>query len=140
MSTTSSTLDVGDLAASVGRTLGPSRWHQVEAADVARYCEAVGAPGTTPGEVPPLMLLSLTNRFLPELLDVSGVASGVNYGSGEVRFPEPVAVGTRLRASARIVDVTDVPGGVQATVRVTHEAEGRDAPACVVDTISRYLR
>lgn len=29
-------------------------------------------------------------------------------------------------------------GGVQATVRVTVEIEGKDKPACVVETISRY--
>jgi hypothetical protein len=30
-------------------------------------------------------------------------------------------------------------GAVQATVRVTVEIEGQERPACVVDTISRFV-
>jgi hypothetical protein len=32
-----------------------------------------------------------------------------------------------------------VPGGVQATTRITIEIDGGDKPAAVVDTLSRYL-
>jgi acyl dehydratase len=129
-----------ELPGAVGHTLGPSAWHCVGEEEVARFTRAVGGADGAATEVPPLMVLSLTNRFLPEVLDVVGASSGVNYGTGAVRFPEPVPVGSRLRASAEIVDVTEVAGGLQATVRVVHEVEGRQPPACVVDTISRYLR
>jgi hypothetical protein len=32
-----------------------------------------------------------------------------------------------------------VPGGVQTTIRITMEVEGGDEPACVVDSLSRWL-
>ena len=33
----------------------------------------------------------------------------------------------------------DVPGGVQATIRITAEVEGQDKPGCVVETLNRWL-
>jgi acyl dehydratase len=64
---------------------------------------------------------------------------GVNYGAEKVRFPSPVPVDSKVRGRAQIVDAKEVPGGVQAVVRVTIEREGSDKPAAVVDTVSRYI-
>ena len=74
---------------------------------------------------------------LPTVRFLAG-SLGVNYGTENVRFPAPVTVGSRIRGSGELVSVEDVKGGVQAVVRVTVEIEGKDKPACVVDTISRY--
>jgi hypothetical protein len=41
---------------------------------------------------------------------------GVNYGSNKVRFPAPVPVGSRLRATAAISDVIDVHGTTLAVL------------------------
>ena len=43
------------------------------------------------------LTLSLVNMFLPQLLQVNGVAMGVNYGVDKVRFPAPVPVGSLIR-------------------------------------------
>ena len=43
--------------------------------------------------MPKLLLLSLVNDVLPRLVDVRGVAMGVNYGTGPVRFPAALPVG-----------------------------------------------
>jgi acyl dehydratase len=64
---------------------------------------------------------------------------GINYGVDKVRFPSPVPVGSRLRGRGEVVEVKEVPGGVQAVVRVTIEREGGEKPAAIVDTVSRYL-
>jgi acyl dehydratase len=48
-------------------------------------------------------------------------------------------VGSRVRGSAELLKVEEVKGSVQATVRVTVEIEGGERPACVIDTISRYV-
>jgi acyl dehydratase len=65
---------------------------------------------------------------------------GVNYGCDKVRFPAPVPVGSRIRGVGQLVAADEVKGGaVQATVRVTVEIEGSERPACVVDTISRFV-
>ena len=48
-------------------------------------------------------------------------------------------VGDRIRAGAELVDVTDVNGGLQTLVRITIEIEGSDRPACVIESLSRWL-
>ena len=65
---------------------------------------------------------------------------GINYGTEKVRFPSPVLVGSRVRGGAEMVSVDEVSGGYQAVIRVTVEVEGSDRPACVVDSVSRFLR
>lgn len=128
-----------DLLGAVGAELGTTEWATLDEGDVTRFAGATGHPGAT-GEVPPLMVLALTNRFLPDLLQVTGASSGVNYGAGSVRFPAPVRVGERIRASARLSEASEVPGGVQTSVEITVEVEGSREPACVVESLSRWMR
>lgn len=129
-----------ELLGAVGRDLGATAWARIEGADIRRFLEATGSPAHAEGTVPPLMILSLTNRFLPDLLEVRGVSSGVNYGTGAVRFPAVVREGQGIRASARLADASAVPGGVQTTVEITVEAEASAEPACVVESLSRWMR
>lgn len=82
----------------------------------------------------------MTNQFLPQIMRVDGISMGINYGVDRVRFPSPVVVGSRIRAGAELVRVDEVAGGVQAVIRVIVEIEGSDRPACVVDSVSRFLR
>ncbi len=51
-----------------------------------------------------------------------------------------VVVGARVRGGAELVEVDEVVGGYQAVIRITVEMEGSDRPACVVDSVSRFLR
>jgi hypothetical protein len=48
-------------------------------------------------------------------------------------------VGSRLRATAVIEAVTDVPGGVQVQTRVTMDVEGAGKPACVAVSVVRQM-
>ena len=53
----------------------------------------------------------------------------VNYGVDKVRFPSPVQVGTRIRAGAELIEVTDVTGGgIQTKMLITIEIEGSEKP------------
>jgi acyl dehydratase len=81
----------------------------------------------------------LVSYLLPQVIRVTGISMGINYGANRVRFPAPVPVGSRLRARGTIQSVEDVPGGVQMTTLVTIEVEGNPKPACVVESVSRYL-
>ena len=85
------------------------------------------------------LTMSLAGHFLAQLARVEGISMGINYGADKVRFPSPVPVGSRLRARGEILDVKEVPGGVQATTRITIERDGGDKPAAIVDTVSRYM-
>jgi acyl dehydratase len=84
------------------------------------------------------LTLSLAARFLPQLVDVQGMAMGVNYGCDKVRFPNAVKSGSRIRGAGEILKVEEIKGSYQVTFRITMEVEGQDRPACVVDWISRY--
>lgn len=84
------------------------------------------------------LTLALVNSFLPDLITVTDVSMGINYGCAKVRFPAPVTVGSRIRGAGEVVSVEEVTGGRQMVVRVIVEIDGSDRPACVVDTISRF--
>lgn len=141
------------LRAAVGTHLGWSSWTTVTQEQVQAFADATGdqqwihvdvdrATAESPFGGPiahGYLTLALTNRFLPEVVDVTGVSLGVNRGTGRVRFPAPVPVGARLRAGVELLAADDVPGGVDTTMRVTVEREGGDKPVCVADSLSRYL-
>ena len=74
----------------------------------------------------------------PQIFGVSGVAMGVNYGTGKVRFPSPVPVGSKLRLGVSLTSVDDVPGGAQVTQEFVFEIEGAPKPSCVAEVIFRY--
>ena len=84
------------------------------------------------------LTLSLAAKFMPEIIKINGMKMGVNYGTEKVRFLNPVKVGARVRGVGEFLEIKEVPGGYQSTLRVTIEIEGEEKPACVVDTISRY--
>ena len=85
------------------------------------------------------LTLSLTNLFLPQVVEVTGISSGVNYGVGKVRFPAAVPVGSRIRGHVTLESAEEVRGGVQTTMVITVELEGSEKPACIVEAISRWL-
>ena len=64
---------------------------------------------------------------------------GLNYGLDKVRFISPVRVGDRLRARYTLGSLTDVDGGVQVSWTATIEIEGTEKPACVAQTLVRWL-
>ena len=86
------------------------------------------------------LTLSLTNMFLPSLITVEQISMGINYGVNKVRFPAPVPVGSRVRVGAELSSVDEINGGVQAVITITVEVEGSPKPACVVESLTRYMR
>jgi acyl dehydratase len=84
------------------------------------------------------LTLSMASAFLPQLIEVTNISMGINYGMNKVRFPSPVPVGAKLRASVVIADVEEVSGGVQVTFAITMQVEGAAKPACVAEFLARY--
>lgn len=144
-------LGAGAVRAATGRALGPVGPVRVGADRVTAFEAATGrasrpgapgpvaVPSALPPAVPELLLLSLVNDVLPRLVDVRGFAMGVNYGTGPVRFPATLPVGAAFVGRLLIVDVVDVPGGLQATYRVTLTAVDTGRDVCVADSLARYL-
>lgn len=86
------------------------------------------------------LTLALVNLFLPEIIEVRGFSMGLNVGCESVRFLSPVKVGSRVRGRGHLLKAEMVKAGaIQSVVRVTVEIEGEERPACVIDTISRYV-
>jgi acyl dehydratase len=84
------------------------------------------------------LTLSMGPMLSPQIFSVSGISMGVNYGCAKVRFPSPVPVGSNLRLGAKLLEVTDVAGGVQVMMEFTFEVEGSSKPSCVAEVIFRY--
>ena len=139
--------------AAVGTHLGFSDWTEITQERVDEFADATGDhqwihvdPGRARAESPfggPIahgyLTLALSNEMLPRIVEVRGVSMGVNYGVDKVRFPAPVPVGSRLRAGAELLEVTDVPGGIQTKMGITIEVEGNAKPACVIESLSRFF-
>jgi acyl dehydratase len=86
------------------------------------------------------LTLSLIPLLSKEVLDVRGIRMGVNYGLNKVRFPSPVRVGSRIRLRIKNLEVTEVDGGgLQLVNQMTIEVDGQDKPACVAETVVRYV-
>ena len=139
--------------AAVGTHLGFSDWTVVTQERVNQFADATGdhqwihvdverAKAESPFGGPiahGYLTLALSNELLPQIIEVQGISMGVNYGADKVRFPSPVPVGSRVRAGAELLEVTEVNGGIQTLVRITIEVDGAPKPACVIDSLSRYL-
>jgi acyl dehydratase len=151
MTTLFSTPD--ELLAGVGRDLGASEWVTIDQDRIDRFAAATGddqwihvdpvaaADGPFGATIAHgYLTLAMTNQFLPEIMKVEGVSMGINYGTNKVRFPQPVTVGSRVRGSAVLAEAEEISGGVQAIVTITVEIEGERKPACVVESVSRFLR
>jgi acyl dehydratase len=53
----------------------------------------------------------------------------------KVRFPNPVPVGSRVRAGAELVDISEAAQGTQAVLKFTVEIENQPKPACVAEVV-----
>ncbi len=143
-----------ELTAAVGNHLGHSDWVLVDQARIDAFAAATGdhqwihvdparaaaGPfGTTVAHG--YLTLALVPALVATLVDYPGWSVKINYGSNKVRFPQPVPVDSRLRASVEVAAVTSVPAGLQVALRVTIEIEGGDGqsvvkPALVAETLT----
>lgn len=146
-----SVVDVGDLASRSGDVLGQSSWRAITQDEVDAFARLTGDDqwihvDPERAEAGPFgatvahgyFTLSLSTVFLDEVLSVRGASVVLNYGSDRVRYPAPVRVGSRVRATVELAEVKPLDGGAQATYRLTFEVEGQRKPGCVADIVYRY--
>jgi acyl dehydratase len=136
-----------------GLELGPSEWQEIRQERIDAFADATGdhqwihvdperaAAGPFGGTIAHgFLTLSLLPQATFELMHVEDARTAINYGLNKVRFPAPVPVGSRIRTTFRLVDVSEVEGGVQVVTAATVEREGSEKPVCVAETVSRYYR
>ena len=145
---------IGGMRELVGKAIGPTEWREVSQADIDTFAELSGddqwihvdreraereSPfGTTIAHGN--LTLAMIDGFRLALIRVEGVKLGVNLGWNRVRFPAPVPAGSRVRASAELLEVSELDGGwYQSVTRFTIEGDGQDKPVCVADSVGRAL-
>jgi acyl dehydratase len=139
-----------ELRQAEGDTLGTSDWHEVRQEAIDAFADVTGdhqwihvdveRAKETPfgGTIAHgYYTLSLAPALAAQIVRYDGFAFAVNYGLNRVRFPAPLPVGSRVRLTARLARLEDVPGGAQMTQELTFEREGGDKPVCVAESLSR---
>ena len=140
------------LSAAVGEDLGATDWLEITQDRVDAFADATGdhqwihvdveraASGPFGGTIAHgYLTLSLLPMLGPQLFEVETPGAKLNYGVNKVRFPHPVKVGSRVRATAQLAEVSDVPAGTQLVTRYVVEIEGETKPACVAETVVLLL-
>ena len=144
------TVAFDELAGLAGQEIGVSDWVTIDQARIDKFAEATGdhqwihvdverAKKEMPGGktiAHGYLTLSLIPMLGTQIMRVTGVSRGINYGSNKVRFTNMVPVGSRVRARQKLVSVEPRAGGLQMVNEMTIEIEGEARPACVAETIS----
>ncbi len=142
---------IDGLKAKVGEHLGYSDYVQITQEQVNQFADATGdhqwihidveraKAGPFGGPIAHgYLTLSLGPSLSPQVMAVTGISMGVNYGCNKVRFPSPVPVGSKVRLGQKLLSVEDVAGGAQVTMEFTFEVEGAPKPSCVAEVVFRY--
>jgi acyl dehydratase len=148
---TRTTTTIAELPSLKGQELGTSDWLEVTQERVNTFAEATGdhqwihvdverAKAESPFGGPiahGYLTLSLVVPMYSQVLQVSDATMGVNYGLNKVRFPAPVPVGSRIRLTATLDDVTEIAGGLQLLIGAVIEREGGGKPVCIAQLVFR---
>jgi acyl dehydratase len=141
-----------EVEAAAGQELGTSDWVEVTQEQVDKFADATGdhqwihvdveraKTGPFGGTIAHgYLTLSMVPALGAQVMALDTPGAKLNYGVNKVRFPNPVRVGSRVRAHVTLGEVTDLPTGKQLTVRYTIEIEGEEKPACVAETVVLLL-
>ncbi len=141
-------IDFADLESLAGQEVGVSDWHTIDQDRVNKFADATGdhqwihvdverATKMMGGPIAHgYLTLSLLPMLSAEVLNVSGVTRGINYGSDKVRFTNMVPVGSKVRLRQVCKSVVAKSGGKQMIMESTVEIDGQERPALVAEAIS----
>ncbi len=144
------TVSYDEVASLAGQEIGVSEWVEIAQERIDMFAEATGdhqwihvdverAKKEMPGGktiAHGYLTLSLIPMLGAQIMRITGVSRGINYGSNKLRFTNTVPVGSKVRARQKLISVEPRAGGLQMVNEMTIEIEGQDRPACVAETIS----
>lgn len=81
------------------------------------------------------LTVSMLPHLVTQIVQVTDVQMGVNYGIDRLRLTAPVPVGSRIRAKGRLVEAEPKGAGTLYRVAVEVEIEGSERPALVGDVL-----
>jgi acyl dehydratase len=141
-----------ELEAAAGEEIGTTDWVEISQERVDQFADATGdhqwihvdvekaKDGPFGGTIAHgYLTLSLVPWLGSQVFTLDTPGAKLNYGVNKVRFPNPVRVGSRVRAKVAVGEVTDVSAGKQLTLKYVVEIEGQDKPACVAETVVLLL-
>jgi acyl dehydratase len=70
---------------------------------------------------------------------LEGQKLAINYGFDRVRFPSPVPVGARIRASSTLQRAEIKGGMIEVMNEITVEVEDQEKPAVVAESLGRFV-
>jgi acyl dehydratase len=145
-------VEVAELPALVGRTLGPSPWITVDQATIDKFAEATGDdqwihvdPARAKRELPwgrtiahGYLTLALVPRMMRALLEIR-FRHALNYGSNKVRYTGMVPSGSRvcLYQTIKAAD-PERNDGIRLTSECKVMVEGHDRPALVAEVMGIF--
>jgi len=142
------TLTLAELEASEDLELGTSDWETVEQKQIDLFAEAThdhqwihvdpeaaqqGPFGTTVAHG--YLSLSMLPYFVSQVLNVSDVRMGINYGTEKIRFTAPVPVGSQVRLKAALRSSERRGEGVLYRLAVEIEIRDSEKPALVGEVL-----
>ena len=144
----STKLTLAELEASEERELGSSDWETVDQKQIDLFAEAThdhqwihvdpemaaqGPFGTTVAHG--YLSLSMLPYFVSQVLDVTDVRMGINYGTEKIRFTAPVPVGSQVRLKATLRSSERRGEGVLYRLGVEIEIRDSEKPALVGEVL-----
>lgn len=137
-----------EITAAAGTELGVSAWTEISQDRIDMFADATGdrqwihidseraADGPFGATVAHgYLTLSMLPFLGAQVFAFAGNVARVNYGLNQVRFVNPVRVGSRIRDRVEVLEVKDIAKGQQVTMQHTVEIEGGEKPACVAETV-----
>src|SRR5947208_1337914 len=147
---TTATMDMASLRDAAGTQLGHTEWQEMAQDRVNQFADAtddhqfIHVDAERAKQTPfggtvahGFLTLSLVAPVSQQLMKVTDAVMGVNYGLDRVRFPAPLPVGAQWRGGMEILEVSEIPGGVQIKAKVTIEVKDAPKPACVAESLVR---
>lgn len=137
-----------EILAAAGTELGVSAWTEISQDRIDMFADATGdrqwihidaeraADGPFGATVAHgYLTLSMLPFLGAQVFAFAGNVARVNYGLNQVRFVNPVRVGSRIRDRVEVLEVKDIAKGQQVTLQHTVEIDDSDKPACVAETV-----
>ena len=141
-----------EIESAVGEEIGTTDWVEITQERVDQFADATGDHqwihvDVEKAEAGPFggtiahgyLTLSLIPWLSSQVFALETPGAKLNYGVNKVRFPNPVRVGSQVRATVSVGGVTDVPAGRQLTMKYVVSIDGQDKPACVAETVVLLL-
>jgi acyl dehydratase len=141
-------LTLAELESSTDRDLGTSEWERIDQRQIDLFAEAThdhqwihvdpeaavqGPFGTTVAHG--YLTLSMLPYFVSQVLNVTDVRMGINYGTEKIRFTAPVPVGSQVRLKATLRDSERRGEGVLYRLGIEVEIKDSEKPALVGEVL-----